>query len=274
MSTPSPLNPQGSPLEQSARRRTLPYAVALFAAFHVLALGGLLFLGCSPEKSVVTPPPLGANDHLPPGPLDSNPAPVAPVEPVVTQTPLTQSTPTPPLSTQPITPAPAPAPAPAGEYKIRVGDNAYVIAKARNIPVKALLEANPNLDWKHLKVNQSIQLPAATADTAASGGAGAGAQANATAPGESVSLHEVKQGDTLMRLAKKYGVTVKAIRAANELKSDSIRIGQKLKIPARTAAANGSAPANPTASRGSPEGTLPQPSASEPVALPLPPQPK
>ncbi len=260
MSTPNPLNPQGSPLEQSARRKTLPYVVALFAAFHVLALGGLLFLGCSPEKPAVTPPAIGANDQVNPSPVDPIPAPVAPVEPVVSQPGPSQpvasapSTPSAPVSLPPITPESAAA----GEYKIRAGDNAYVIAKARGISAKALIDANPNLDWKHLKVNQMIQLPAATPENAAVvGGTGAGAQANlAAAGGELGSNHEVKQGDTLMRIGKKYGVSVKAIRTANGLKSDSIFVGQKLKIPARTSAATGSAP------------------ASEPVAIPVSTQPK
>lgn len=277
MSTPSPLNPQGSPLEQSARRKTLPYVVALFAAVHVLALGGLLFLGCSPEKPVTPPPALGAGDHQPAGSLDSTPPPVAPVEPVVTQPgtpPVSVTTPpvaNPPVTTQPITPELAPA----GEYKIRAKDNAYVIAKARGVSVKALLDANPNLDWKRLKVDQLIQVPAATADSAglASGTEGV-APTSPNAAGELGSIHEVKQGDTLMRLAKKYGVTVKAIRDANGLKSDFIKINQKLKIPAHTAAAKGSVPASSGAPRVSPAGTLPPQPASEPVAIPLPPQPK
>ena len=246
-------------MEQSARRKTLPYVVALFAAFHVFALGGLLFLGCSPEKPAVTPPAIGANDHPTPGPVDSNPAPVAPVEPVVSQPGLAQpvvsapSAVSAPVSTQPVIPESTAD----GEYKIRAGDNAYVIAKARGVSAKALIDANPNLDWKHLKVNQTIQLPAATPEAAATaGGAAAVAQANPSAAGESGTTHEVKQGDTLMRLGKKYGVSVKAIRAANALKSDSIRVGQKLKIPARTSAATGSTP------------------AAEPVAVPVSTQPK
>ncbi len=44
--------------------------------------------------------------------------------------------------------------------------------------------------------------------------------------------HEVSTGDTLSLLAKKYGVTVAEIKKANTLKSDKIKIGQKLKIPA------------------------------------------
>jgi len=42
--------------------------------------------------------------------------------------------------------------------------------------------------------------------------------------------HEVKSGDTLGELAKKYGTTVQLIKVKNNLKSDIIRIGQRLRI--------------------------------------------
>lgn len=41
----------------------------------------------------------------------------------------------------------------------------------------------------------------------------------------------VKKGDTLSKLARRYGTTVGAIQSANKLSSDLIRIGQRLIIP-------------------------------------------
>ena len=44
--------------------------------------------------------------------------------------------------------------------------------------------------------------------------------------------YTVKSGDSLSKIASRYrGVTVNDIKAANGLKSDAIRAGQKLKIP-------------------------------------------
>ncbi len=43
--------------------------------------------------------------------------------------------------------------------------------------------------------------------------------------------HVVESGHTLSAIAQAYGTTVKAIKQANNLKSDSIYIGQKLFIP-------------------------------------------
>lgn len=45
--------------------------------------------------------------------------------------------------------------------------------------------------------------------------------------------HVVKKGESLSRIANKYGVTVKAIKQANGLRNDRIYPGQKLKIPAK-----------------------------------------
>ncbi len=43
--------------------------------------------------------------------------------------------------------------------------------------------------------------------------------------------HVVKPGHTLSAIASAYGTTVKSIKQANNLKSDTIRVGQKLFIP-------------------------------------------
>jgi len=38
-----------------------------------------------------------------------------------------------------------------------------------------------------------------------------------------------------MKIAKEHGVTVKQLRSANNLKTDQIKVGQALKIPAKAA---------------------------------------
>lgn len=45
------------------------------------------------------------------------------------------------------------------------------------------------------------------------------------------TLYEVRSGDNLTVIAKKHGVTVGLIRAANAMTSDRLDVGQKLKIP-------------------------------------------
>lgn len=47
------------------------------------------------------------------------------------------------------------------------------------------------------------------------------------------TVYVVRSGDTLFSIARRYGTTVQAIRAANGLTNNTIRVGQRLVIPAR-----------------------------------------
>ncbi|MDE6512241.1 MAG: LysM peptidoglycan-binding domain-containing protein, partial [Muribaculaceae bacterium] len=58
-------------------------------------------------------------------------------------------------------------------------------------------------------------------------------QPTAAAKKQKATTHTIKSGENLGRIAKKYGVTVDAIKKANGLKSDAIRAGKELKIPAK-----------------------------------------
>lgn len=50
-------------------------------------------------------------------------------------------------------------------------------------------------------------------------------------PRDQVESYTVKQGDTLAKVAEKYDVSVDTIKWSNDLKRDSLSIGQMLKIP-------------------------------------------
>ncbi len=49
-------------------------------------------------------------------------------------------------------------------------------------------------------------------------------------PTSDTIVYEVKRGDTLGKLSKKYGTTIELIKSNNNLKNNIIRIGQKLRI--------------------------------------------
>ncbi|MFK7912476.1 MAG: N-acetylmuramoyl-L-alanine amidase [Pseudomonadales bacterium] len=51
-------------------------------------------------------------------------------------------------------------------------------------------------------------------------------------PARPQTRHVIRRGDTLSGLAVRYGINASRIRAVNDLRSDAIRIGQKLIIPA------------------------------------------
>ena len=88
------------------------------------------------------------------------------------------------------------------------------------------------------------ELPAGTAPTtvpAAGAMAASFAPAQASFPRPAVSstpvpahpetVYSVLSSDTLNSIAKMYGTTVKAIKAANSLSTERLTVGQKLKIP-------------------------------------------
>ena len=52
-------------------------------------------------------------------------------------------------------------------------------------------------------------------------------------PQKKTKIHVVKKGDTLGKIAQRYGVTIAQIKKLNKLKNDRIQIGQRLKIPVR-----------------------------------------
>jgi len=49
-------------------------------------------------------------------------------------------------------------------------------------------------------------------------------------PGDPVQ-HVITRGDTLSEIAERYNVSMSALRSANRLSSDNVRVGQKLRIP-------------------------------------------
>ena len=73
------------------------------------------------------------------------------------------------------------------------------------------------------ELSKRLAALASSQSTASSGRSGSGA--------ETGYEHVVQQGETLSAIAKAYKVSSKAIAKANNLKSETIRVGQKLFIP-------------------------------------------
>jgi LysM repeat protein len=221
MNTPNPLIPQGT-FPESRDRSHIRIAVFTILAIHVVLLGALLLQGC--KRTTETPSEL-TNIYTPPI-----------IEPTVAQPTTTTSTPgvtptpvTPPVAPEPIPLAPPTEPPSAGvEHVVVKGDSFYVLAKKYGVTMKAIAEANPGVDSTRLKIGQKLHIPPpgpATSSATASNG-------DTTPTGEKVYV--VKSGDTLMKIAKMHGTTVRALRAENNLRTDQIKVGQKLKIPAKT----------------------------------------
>jgi LysM repeat protein len=119
------------------------------------------------------------------------------------------------------------------------GDTLGKIAKKNGVSLKALEAANPDVNPKHLKVKQKLVIPAG--GSALGGVAAASSPVGSSADTGSETSYTVKSGDNLHRIAKRFGTSVKAIEAENGLSTTKIKVGQKLKIPAK---AESSAPDN------------------------------
>ena len=241
MNNPNPFVPQGSLLEQKNKTRSrVKVAVFCVVAINVLGLTALLMQGCKREQTE-------AENTQPV--LDTNLAPMAD-----TNLPPAVDTNLPPAPPPMVSPAPPPPPPMAAtEYVVIKGDTLSSIAKKFGVTIKALEAANPGVVPTKLQVGQKLSIPAPTASPTAPAPTGM-VPGSATAGEE---LYTVKSGDTLSKIARTYGVTVKAIESENNLSTTQIKVGQKLKIPAKTEVA-APAPA-PVAPAPTPEAPAPAP---------------
>ena len=242
MNNPNPFVPKGSLLEQQSQRRSrLKLAVFCVLAVSVTGLVAMLIQGCKRENPEPTPV---VDTNMPS--LDMTNTPVVDTNPPVPMAPVMTN------MQAIVVPPPQPPQAvetPGSTYEVVSGDTLGKIAKAHGVTIKALEAANPGVDPKKLKIKQKLVIPASTKSADAAPAATAGA---VDAGGE---LYTVKSGDNLSKIAKKNGVTLKALEAANRLTTDHIKVGDKLKIPAKTetaapapAAETSAAPALPPVS--------------------------
>ena len=248
MNNPNPFVPKGSLLEQQSQRRSrLKLAVFCVLAVSVTGLVAMLIQGGKreqPSSDNPLPPVVETSTNLTPPVMDlsSNLAPpLTPSNTVVIPPPV-------PTTPPPTTPPPA-VETPGSEYVIVAGDTLGKIAKAHGTTAKAIEAANPGVDPKKLKIGKKLVIPASTKSAEAAPAAPAGAVESG---GE---VYSVKSGDTLSKIAKKHGMTPKALKAANNLTTDRINVGQKLKLPAKSetaapapAAETTAAPAPPAVS--------------------------
>jgi membrane-bound lytic murein transglycosylase D len=115
-------------------------------------------------------------------------------------------------------------------HTVRAGEARDLLVGAAGGPDQ-FSRLNPSAN--SLSAGSRVILPAAASsllEEAAVARARAAAEAASAArsrPGQ----HVVSSGETLSGLARKYGVTVAALREANQLKGDQINIGQRLVIP-------------------------------------------
>jgi LysM repeat protein len=232
MNQQSPLVPQGSNLEQKNKGRTrVKIAVFFVLAVHGIGLLALLVQGCRQEPKTEV------------AAADTNTvAPPAFEPPTNTSAGMTPAQVTAPAAAPVVEPTtPTAQTGTATDYKVVKGDIYSHLATKFAVTSKAIADANPGVDANKLQIGQTLHIPAPTKTVAATAASSTTPAAAESASGE--HTYKVQSGDTLTKIAKDHGTTVKAIRAANNLKTDRITVGQSLKVPAKTVAAAASAPA-------------------------------
>mgnify|MGYP000861960187 FL=1 len=121
---------------------------------------------------------------------------------------------------------------------VRRGETLYSIAKHYRISVDSLKALN-DLSGNNIGIGQRLLVSALPNDYADKRYEPAIVEDNdytctedtrETSHSSKTIKHTVKKGETLFSIAKRYRTTVEKIKRANNLKSDSLKIGQKLKI--------------------------------------------
>jgi LysM repeat protein len=222
--------------------------------------------GCKAVKPVKDlPPPETTTIESP-----AEPAPTVteiatePAAPGVSGAGVQQETTTPPPATRTVTklpPPPAPkkpAAAPAAGatpssapvvHVVKRGEFLSGISKKYNVKMSAIVAANPGLNPDRIRIGQKLNIPGSTATAksnvmlaSAPAKDASHAAANTTAPVKvkpafkpyngPTKEYIVKSGDSLGKIALASGISIRALKEMNGLTKDTVRPGQKLKIPA------------------------------------------
>ena len=98
-------------------------------------------------------------------------------------------------------------------YTVKVGDNLYSIAKRYGVSVDDIVTLN-NLSSNLLSIGQQLKIPNVSNNDV----------------DNIYGTYIVQSGDTLYKIAKKYGMTVNQLMEINNLESSNLSIGQVLKV--------------------------------------------
>lgn len=135
-------------------------------------------------------------------------------------------------------PTPPPAEPEYTVYIVQSGDYLAKISKKYNVTIASIRNLNPSIKGDLIRVGQKLKLPGKidvgpqTAPEAAMAKAKATKKAAYTPYTGATKEYVVKSGDTLGAIAYGNGINIRQLKELNGLSGDSLRIGQKLKIPA------------------------------------------
>ena len=135
-----------------------------------------------------------------------------------------------PTATTPPGGTPTPTPTSTNTYVVKAGDTLGLIAVRFGVTIQAIAAANNLTNINIIYVGQVLIIPGGIAPTATPT---ATPTAGPTTPPPTGTIsYVVQSGDTLGRIALRYGTTIQAIMSANGLTNPNlIYVGQVLTIP-------------------------------------------
>ncbi|MEC1543356.1 C40 family peptidase [Bacillus halotolerans] len=105
-------------------------------------------------------------------------------------------------------------------YKVVSGDSLWKISKKYGMTINELKKLN-GLKSDLLRIGQVLKVK---------GSSSSSSSGSSSVSTSATSTYKVVSGDSLSKIAKKYGTTVSKIKSLNGLKSDLIYVGQVLKV--------------------------------------------
>lgn len=115
----------------------------------------------------------------------------------------------------------------SGYHLVKRGDSLSKIAAKYAVSLRDLKQIN-HLRSSYIRPGQKLLIPGAVVSAAVQKKAAA---SSSRASLQSASTHVVKRGESLWEIANKYGISWKTLKRVNHLRSNRLRVGQKLTIP-------------------------------------------
>jgi membrane-bound lytic murein transglycosylase D len=139
-------------------------------------------------------------------------------------------------------------------YKVRRGDNLGAIARRHDVSQRVLMHVNDLRSANKLRIGQILKIPPKTESRPGPITVAVGESKPAQTMQQRLDearkvqrdndaaktkghsrpryrTHKVRRGQTLSGIARQYNVSVRDLRNANHLKTTTLRIGQRLKVP-------------------------------------------